>query len=88
MKSKKEILAMNKSNEIYNQDRTLNIILAILLIISVIGWVIDESNDNIRENQYKGLIAEYQSRYVTMAKGGTELFRMLKECREEVNNDN
>lgn len=77
---------MNSSKETHKSDRTLNIILAVLLIISVIGWVFDEGKDILRENQYKQLIADYESRYVTMANGGTELYRMLQECRNGGNN--
>lgn len=68
---------------IIKENRTINIILAILLILIFIWWVIDESNDHIRESQYKQLIADYESRYVSMANGGTQLYRMLRECRAE-----
>lgn len=63
------------------KDRTFNIILAVLLIISVIGWVIDEEKDNLREGQLKQIIVEYEGRYVTMVNGANELYTSLKECR-------
>lgn len=65
------------------KDRTFNIILAVLLIISVIGWVIDEEKDNLREGQLKQIIVEYEGRYVVMVNGANELYTSLKECRAE-----
>lgn len=65
------------------KDRTFNIILAVLLIISIIGWVIDEEKDNLREGQLKQIIVEYEGRYVVMVNGANELYTSLKECRAE-----
>ena len=64
-------------------DRTFNIILALLLIISVIGWVIDEEKDNLMEGQLKQIIVEYEGRYVVMVNGANELYTSLKECRAD-----
>lgn len=51
---------MNKQERINKSNRTLNIILCILLLLSVIWWVIDEEKDNIREKTLTNIIVEYQ----------------------------
>lgn len=64
-------------------------IYAIFIIFLIIGvfFFTGEYLDTKRENKslHEALI-DYESRYVTMANGGTELFRMLQECRNEVSN--
>lgn len=70
---------MNK-DKIIIEVRTINIILAILLILSVVGWTFDESKDYAREKQYKSLIGDYEARYVSMANAGTALYRQLSQC--------
>lgn len=73
---------MDKKQTQTSQQRTFNIVVAILLIISVIWWVIDEERDNLREGQLKVMIIDYESRYVTMVDGANRLYTSLKECRE------
>lgn len=68
---------------IIKEGRWINIVLAILLILSVIGWVIDEERDNLREGQLKQVIVDYEGRYVVMAEGANRLYSSLKECRRE-----
>lgn len=68
--------------KIIREGRWINIVIAILLILSIIGWVIDEEKDNLREGQLKQQIFDYESRYVAMVDGANRLYTSLKECRE------
>ena len=70
-----------------SHQRYFNMILAILLILSVIGWVIDEERDNNRERSYQLAIVDLEAQKGFMVEGANKLFRSLKECRNEVDND-
>ena len=67
------------------EQRYWNIGLAILCLIlffALFSLMVDEKEDRARERQFKQLIIDYESRYVTMVDGANRLYTSLKECRE------
>lgn len=71
------------------QQRYFNIaisLIAIILFFALFSLMVDEREDRQRERAYQRAINQAEALRVHMANGGTELYRMLRECRNEVEN--
>lgn len=84
---------MNKQNQqkIIKHDRYINIILAIMLLVSIIWWVVDEEKDNQKERILTQGILEYQAyvegsdKYIGLLPTVTKLYNELQECQNANN---